>query len=210
MPDNSIKTVLFDYGGVIADEGFQNGLRAMSHEQGIDVNTMMNVARSAVYDSGFILGWGTEEQFWNWMREGSGLQGSDTELTQRILEGFILRDWMIDLVQQLKAQGYNTGILSDQSHWLDWLNERDRFFQFFDPVFNSYHMGKGKRDPGLFYELSEQLALSPSEILLVDDMKSNVERAQAAGWQAIHFVDKEDFMLRINTLLPPGSQESHY
>jgi putative hydrolase of the HAD superfamily len=210
MPNNSIKTVLFDYGGVIADEGFQNGLRAMSHEQGIDVNTMMNVARSAVYDSGFILGWGTEEQFWNWMREGSGLQGSDTELTKRILEGFILRDWMIDLVQQLKAQGYITGILSDQSHWLDWLNERDRFFQFFDPVFNSYHMGKGKRDPGLFYELSEQLALSPNEIVLVDDMKSNVERAQAAGWQAIHYVDKEDFMVRINTLLPPGNQESHY
>ena len=202
--------MLFDYGGVIADEGFQDGLRAMSHEQGIDVNTMMNVARSAVYDSGFILGWGTEEQFWNWMREGSGLQGSDTELTKRILEGFILRDWMIDLVQQLKAQGYMTGILSDQSHWLDWLNERDQFFQFFDPVFNSYHMGKGKRDPGLFYELSEQLALSPNEILLVDDMKSNVERAQAAGWQAIHYVDKEDFMLRINTLLPPGKQESHY
>jgi len=202
--------VLFDYGGVIADEGFQNGLRAMSHEQGINVNTMMNVARSAVYDSGFILGWGSEEQFWNWMREGSGLQGSDTELTKRILEGFILRDWMIDLVQQLKAQGYITGILSDQSHWLDWLNERDQFFRFFDPVFNSYHMGKGKRDPGLFYELSEQLALSPSEILLVDDMKSNVERAQAAGWQAIHYVDKEDFMVRINTLLPPGNQESHY
>jgi putative hydrolase of the HAD superfamily len=210
MPNNSIKTVLFDYGGVIAEEGFQNGLRAMSHEQGIDVNTMMNVARSAVYDSGFILGWGTEEQFWNWMREGSGLQGSDTELTKRILDGFILRDWMIDLVQQLKAQGYITGILSDQSHWLDWLNERDQFFRFFDPVFNSYHMGKGKRDPGLFYELSEQLVLSPSEILLVDDMKSNVERAQAAGWQAIHYVDKEDFMVRINTLLPPGNQESHY
>ena len=202
--------MLFDYGGVIADEGFQNGLRAMSHEQGIDVNTMMNVARSAVYDSGFILGWGTEEQFWNWMREGSGLQGSDTELTKRILEGFILRDWMIELVQQLQAQGYITGILSDQSHWLDWLNERDRFFRFFDPVFNSYHMGKGKRDPGLFYELSEQLALSPNEILLVDDMKSNVERAQAAGWQAIHYVDKEDFMVRINTLLPPGKQASHY
>ena len=210
MSNHSIKAVLLDYGGVIADEGFQNSLRTMAREQGLDEDTMMNVARSAAYDSGFILGWGTEDEFRKWMREGSGLKGSDTELTKRILDGFILRDWMIDLVQQLKAQGYITGILSDQSHWLDWLNERDQFFRFFDPVFNSYHMGKGKRDPGLFYELSEQLVLSPSEILLVDDMKSNVERAQAAGWQAIHYVDKEDFMVRINTLLPPGNQESHY
>ncbi len=201
MSNQLIKAVLFDYGGVIADEGFQNGLRAMSREQGLDVDTMMNVARSAVYDSGFILGWGTEDKFWNWMREGSGLQGSDAELTKRILEGFILRDWMIECVQQLNAHGYQTGILSDQSYWLDWLNERDQFFEYFDHVFNSYHMGKGKRDPSLFHDLSEQLALSPNEILLVDDIKNNVERAQTAGWQAIHYVDKEGFLEKIDNIL---------
>ena len=65
------------------------------------------------------------------MRKGTGLQGSDTELTQRVLDGFILRPWMIERMQQLSAQGYITGILSDQSHWLDWLNERDQFFQYF-------------------------------------------------------------------------------
>ena len=210
MSKNSIKAVLLDYGGVIADEGFQNGLRAMAREQGLDTDMMMNVARSAVYDSGFILGWGTEDEFWNWMRDGSGLQGNDADLTWRILEGFVLRPWMIEQVRQLRTQGYITGILSDQSHWLDWLNERDHFFENFDHVFNSYHMGKGKRDPGLFHELSEQLALSPNEILLVDDMKSNVERAQAAGWQIIHYVDKEGFLEKINTLLPPGNQDSHY
>ena len=207
MPNNTIKAILFDYGGVIADEGFQNGLRAMSHEQGIDVDTMMNVARSAVYDTGFILGWGTEDKFWNWMRKGSGLQGSDTELTTRILEGFVLRDWMIERVQKLNAQGYITGILSDQSHWLDWLNERDQFFGFFDPVFNSYYMGKGKRDPSLFPDISEKLGLSPNEIMLVDDIKSNVERAQSAGWQAIHYVEKEGFLEQIDTLLPSGNQK---
>ena len=201
MSNHSIKAVLLDYGGVIADEGFQNSLRAMAREQGIDEDTMMNVARSAVYDSGFILGWGTEDEFWKRMREGSGLKGSDTELTKRVLDGFVLRPWMIEWVQQLNAQGYITAILSDQSHWLDWLNERDHFFQFFDHVFNSYHMGEGKRNPALFADITKQLALSPSEILLVDDMKSNVTHAQAAGWQTIHYVDKVDFLQKIDRLL---------
>ena len=201
MSKKPIKTVLLDYGGVIADEGFQNGLRAMAREQGLDEETMMNVARSAVYDSGFILGWGTEDKFWKWMREGSGLKGSDTDLTKRVLDGFVLRPWMIEWVQELNAQGYITGILSDQSHWLDWLNERDHFFQFFDHVFNSYYMGEGKRNPALFADITEQLALSPNEILLVDDMKSNVTRAQAAGWQIIHYVDKMDFLQKIDKLL---------
>ncbi len=193
MPDQSIKAVLLDYGGVVADEGFQNGLRAMAREQGLDTDTMMNVARLAVYESGFILGWGTEQAFWTYMREGTGLRGSDPELTKRILDGFILRPWVIERVRQWRAQGYITGILSDQSHWLDWLNERDHFFEYFDHVFNSYHMGKGKCDPTLFYDIAEHLALLPSEILLVDDIRNNVERAQAAGWQAIHYVDKASF-----------------
>jgi len=204
MSNNSIKAVLLDYGGVIADEGFQNGLRAMAREQGLDEGTMMNVARSAVYDSGFLLGRGTEHEFWKCMREGAGLKGCDTELTKRVLEGFVLRPWMIKCVQQLNAQGVITGILSDQTHWLDWLNERDHFFEFFDHIFNSYHMGKGKRDPGLFHDITKQLVLSPNEILLVDDMKSNVTRAQAAGWKTIHYVDKASLLEMLEKLLVAG------
>lgn len=198
MAKQFIKAVLLDYGGVIADEGFQNGLRAMAREQGLDPEVMMNVARDAVYDSGFVLGQGTEQAFWAMMREGSGISGSDAALTQRVLEGFVLRPWMIELVQQWRAQGCITAILSDQMHWLDWLNERDHFFGYFDHVFNSYYMGRGKRDPALFVDIADQLALSPAEILFVDDMKSNTTRARDAGWQSIFYVDKESFLIRID------------
>lgn len=197
-----IKAVLLDYGGVIADEGFQDGLRAMAREQGLDPEVMMNVARDAVYDSGFVLGQGSEQAFWAMMREGSGLGGSDEALTQRVLEGFVLRPWMIERVEQWRAQGLITAILSDQTHWLDRLDERDHFFGYFDHVFNSYHMGRGKRDPGLFFDIAEQLALAPAEILFVDDMKSNTTRARDAGWQAIHYVDKQSCLVKMDEILP--------
>lgn len=202
MTQQTIKAILLDYGGVIAEEGFQNGLRAMAREQGLDPVKMMDVARDAVYTSGFVLGKGAEQAFWAAMREGISLKGDDETLTRRVLDGFTLRPWMIELVQKWRKQGCITGILSDQTHWLDWLNERDDFFKYFEPVFNSYYMGKGKRDPVLFHEIAEQLHLAPGEILFVDDMKSNVERAQAAGWQAIHYVDKRDFLERVKVLLP--------
>jgi putative hydrolase of the HAD superfamily len=206
MTNHTIKAVLLDYGGVIADEGFQNSLRAISREQGLDERETLQVAKRAVYDSGFILGSGTQETFWQSMREGAGLQGSDNELTQRVLEGFVLRPWMIEWVKQLRAQGYRTVILSDQSDWLDWLDERDHFFQYFDQVFNSYYMGKGKRDPSLFHEIAEKLALSPSEILFVDDMQSNVDRAQSAGWNAIRYLDKASFLEERDRFIPTLSQ----
>jgi putative hydrolase of the HAD superfamily len=190
MSYQSIKAVLLDYGGVIAEEGFRNELVAMAREQGLNPDTMLGVARWEVYASGFVLGWGTEEMFWAAMRAGSGLRGTDAELTKRVLDAFVLRPWIIARVRQWRTQGYVTGILSDQMHWLD---RRDHFFQYFDHVFNSYDLGKGKRVPTLFHDIPARLALAPGEILFVDVLRSNVERAQAAGWQAIHYTERAAF-----------------
>jgi putative hydrolase of the HAD superfamily len=199
--NQKIKAVLLDYGGVIAEEGFQNGLRAIAKEQGLDAAATLLVAKHAVYDSGFILGKGTAAEFWQQMRDGAGIQGSDDELTQRVLRGFILRPWMIDWVVKLNAQGIFTGILSDQSDWLDWLEQRDGFFHHFQRVFNSYYLGKGKREPSLFPQIAQTLDLSADEILFVDDMASNVQRARDAGWQAIRYENKRDFLDQAEQIL---------
>jgi putative hydrolase of the HAD superfamily len=207
MSNPPVRAVLLDYGGVIAEEGLRNELVAMAREQGLDTRRMLDVARRVVYESGFVLGRGTEDAFWAAMRAGSGLAGSDAELTRRILDAFALRPWIIERVRHWRAQGYITGILSDQMHWLDRLNERDHFFDAFDHVFNSYHLGKGKRDPTLYFDITARLALAASEILFVDDLRSNVERARAAGWQAILYADRISFEQAIGQWLSPGTRE---
>ena len=201
MSMQSIRAVLFDYGGVIADEGFHNGLRAMAREQGLEPDATSRTAGLLVYETGLILGRGSEAAFWQAMREQAGLEGDDNTMTRRVLDGFVLRPWMIGRVQRLNAEGYVTGILSDQCHWLDELDARDHFFHHFDHVFNSYHMGRGKRDPGLFPEIAAKLSLQPGEILFVDDLQTNIERAQAAGWQTILYVDKTGFLESIDEML---------
>ena len=112
MSNPPIRAVLLDYGGVIAEEGFRGELVAMAREQGLEPKAVLQVAKYAVYDSGFVLGSGTEEAFWASMREGSGLRGSDAEMTARVLDAFILRPWVIERVHQWRAQGYITGIAS--------------------------------------------------------------------------------------------------
>jgi len=199
---HSIKAVLLDYGGVIADEGFHNGLRGLAREQGIDANKIMQVAHQGVYETGFVLGTGTEAAFWAFMREHAGLKGSDDDLTKRILDGFILRSWLMSRVRHWRKQGIITGILSDQSPWLDRLNERDHFYEDFDHVFNSYKLGKGKRDPSLFHDITNRLGLAPGEILFVDDMKINIEHAQSAGWQTIRYTNRMLFEVAIRNYIP--------
>jgi FMN phosphatase YigB (HAD superfamily)/ribonuclease HI len=202
-----IRAVLFDFGGVVAEEGFRDGLVALAAEQGLDAGHTHREGVQAVYDSGFVLGKGTEADFWALMRRRTGLAGADDKLTGRILDGFVIRPWMIDLVRQLSARGYVTGILSDQTHWLDTLNQRDNFYEAFDRIYNSYYRGKGKQDPSQFTDVAADLGLPPAAILFVDDDPGNVTRARAAGLHAIQFVDRASFTRELERLLPDDPKQ---
>lgn len=189
-----IQAVLFDYGGVLADEGFSNILQALAREQDLAVESMTAEGMQAVYDSGFVLGKGSESDFWSLLRERTGLHGDDADIRSRMFAAFVIRPWMLELVDWLREQGYITGILSDQVDWLDRLDARDHFYKHFQHVYNSYYMGKGKRDVSHFIDVAADLGLKPSAILFIDDSERNVATAMEAGMQAIQYVDRETLM----------------
>jgi putative hydrolase of the HAD superfamily len=191
---SEIQAILFDYGGVLAEEGFSNTLEALAKEQGLPVENMTAEGMQAVYDSGFVLGRGSESDFWKQLRERTGLNGDDSSLRTRVFDGFLIRPWILELVAQLKAKGYVTGILSDQTDWLDRLDARDHFYKYFDRIYNSYYLGKGKRDPSHFSDVAADLGLDPSAVLFIDDSKKNVATAISAGMQAIQYTDRESFL----------------
>jgi putative hydrolase of the HAD superfamily len=198
---SGIQAVLFDFGGVLAEEGFSHVLESLAEQQGLQVQDMTAAGARAVYDSGFVLGRATESEFWSLLRQRTGLRGDDAALTAKILSGFTVRPWMRELVQRLGAQGYVTGILSDQTDWLDRLDSRQHFYRLFDRIYNSYYLGKGKRDPSLFSDVAADLGLPPASILFVDDSAGNVARAAAAGMQTIQYVDRETFLKALEASL---------
>jgi putative hydrolase of the HAD superfamily len=197
----NIRAVLFDFGGVLAEEGFRNGLIALARAQGLDAKRLHAQGMQAVYDSGFVLGRGTAADFWALMRQRGGLRGEEAVLTQQILAGFLPRPRIIELVHRLRARGYLTAILSDQTHWLDELDARHHFKAAFDRVYNSYYLGKGKRDPSLFAEVAADLTLPPAALLFVDDDMGNVQRAREAGYQGLLFVDQQTCIAALERLL---------
>ena len=191
---NKIQAVLFDYGGVLAEEGFSNVLEALAKEQHLAVENMTHEGMLAVYDSGFVLGKGSESDFWALLRERTGLHGADADHRARMFDAFAIRPWMLELVAELRRQGYITGILSDQVNWLDRLDTRDHFYAYFDHVYNSYTMGKGKLDPTHFSDVAADLDLEPSAVLFIDDSKTNVARAESVAMKAIQYVDRATLM----------------
>lgn len=189
----TITCVLIDYGGVIADEGFSLGLRVIASQYGLDPESFFSMANDIVYRSGYVTGQANEHDFWHQVRKQSGLAADDENLTHEILSRFTPRPGMLNLVRRLRSSGVTVCLLSDQSDWLDRLDEIHHFFPVFDRVFNSFHLGKSKRDLSLFNDVLALLSQPPSATLFVDDNAGHISRAAECGLQTHLFADRQSF-----------------
>jgi putative hydrolase of the HAD superfamily len=192
-----IKAVLFDFGGVIAEEGFYEGLLAIGEMNALNPEAFFKTAEALIVETGYLTGAGDEAAFWNAVRDLTCITMNDAELRYEILKRFKLRPKIIEYADLLKSRGFLVAMLSDQTNWLDEIDRKTSLFQHFDKVFNSFHIHKSKRDATVFRDVCSDLNVKPGEILFIDDNAKHIERAKAEGLQVIHFVGVADFRKQI-------------
>ncbi len=192
-----IRAVLFDFGGVLAEEGFRDGLKAIAKEKGLDPDDFYKISRNLVYQTGYITGGCDEHSYWNAVRKKTGAKGTDHEFREKILKRFKLRLGVMSVAEKIKSSGLLVGILSDQTNWLDELDQRTPFHHQFDYVFNSYHLKKTKRNPSIFGDVCSLLGVRPNQVLFVDDNLGNVRRASRQGLRAVHFKGAREFRMEV-------------
>jgi len=198
-----IRVVLFDFGGVLAEEGFREGLKAIAKGKSLNPEDFFNLSADLVYQTGYIIGGCDEHSYWNAVRKNTGVKGNDQEFREEILKRFKFRPEMIAVAERMKSSGLMVAILSDQTNWLDELDQRIPFHHRFNYVFNSYHLKKTKRDSSIFRDISSLLGVRPKEVLFVDDNMGNVKRAVGQGLRAIHFKGLSEFQVEINPFDSP-------
>ena len=198
----SVEVILFDFGGVLAEEGFRNGLREIAELHDCEPDGFIETGFDLVYRTGYLVGRSDEESFWEALRAESGIGGDDVDLRKTILRHFVLRPWMMDLVGELRRAKIRVGILSDQTNWLDELDSLYGFFKSFNYVFNSYRTGKSKRDPSLFDEILVRIGVEAGRVLFVDDHHGNIERAKARGLHGILYEGREAFFEALRRFCP--------
>lgn len=197
-----VDAVIFDFGGVLAEEGFFNGFAAIARAQGKDPAALADAAIEIIRSGGYAEGRADEASFWDAVRERTGVAGADADLRAELLSRFALRLWMFSLVDKLRAAGYKVAVLSDQTNWLEELDAAHGIYARFDLVWNSWRTGRTKKDPAVFGDLAFALGVAPGRALFVDDHAGHVRRAEARGMRAIHYVDREDFLRRFEALCP--------
>jgi putative hydrolase of the HAD superfamily len=194
MGDYHVDAILFDFGGVLADEGFRQGMHAIALSNRLDPEGFEKMAHDVIHSTGYLIGKADEDTFWQVLRDKAGIKGRDQKFKDMILERFTLRDWIIALVMRLRSHHIRLAILSDQTNWLDEFDAQHHIFQLFDHVFNSFHMGKCKRDLSLFDDVLRIMKVEPGKALFVDDTPGHIERAKARGLSTILYRDKKNFL----------------
>lgn len=198
----TVDVVLFDFGGVIAEEGFLDGLHSIAEVNGLDPEAFAKTGFDLVHATGYVVGKVDEPVYWESVRGATGIRNDDEFLRKEILDHFVLRPWMVEVVKRLRDSGMRLGMLSDQTNWLDELNSRQGFFDWFDLVFNSYRQGKSKRDPSAFSDILEAMGVEADSVLFVDDRPGNVERAREKGMHTLLYTDRETFMEQLRRYCP--------
>jgi len=198
---NVIKAILFDFGGVIAEEGFWKGLRVIGTENGIDPDEFFRTVDALIYGTGYLIGNTDEALFWSAVRSKTGIHGTDAELRNQILKRFVLRPDMIVSVDLLRSKGFIVAMLSDQTNWLDVIDRQTGLFRHFDTIFNSFRLHKSKRDASVFKDVCAALGVQTGETLFVDDNLNHIKRAQGQGLQTIHFTGIDEYRRQIRNFI---------
>lgn len=188
-----IKAVLFDFGGVLAEEGFREGLRTIGARNGLDPDRFFAAADRIIYETGYLTGEADEASFWNALRKETGIAENDDKLRREILGRFVIRQEMLALADLLRSRGLIVAMLSDQTNWLEEIDAVTPLFRHFNAVFNSFRTHKSKREPSVFRDVCTGLNVRPEEMLFVDDNNDHISRAEGEGLNVILFRDVETF-----------------
>ncbi len=195
-------TIFFDFGGVLAEEGFHEGLTAIAKETGRDPAEIVPVAYEMAWSTGLVVGGCDDACFWRAFRQATGITADDAWLTDMVLSRFVPRPWMFAVVDAARAAGIRTAILSDQTKWLERLDARHDVFSHFDAVFNSYHHGVSKRDAAFFELALAAMGARAEASLFIDDAPRNVDLAASLGFHTILYRDEAGFFRDLAAVCP--------
>ena len=105
---------------------------------------------------------------------------------------------MVMAVKKVRDSGFSTALLSNS--WGADGYPRETFADLFDVVVLSGEVGLRKPHADIYRLTAERLAIPIEACVFVDDLKVNVEGAEAAGMRAIHHRDPSDTVAEIERL----------
>lgn len=196
-----ISTVAFDFGGVLADDGFLDGLTKLATQWNCNADWLKKTAVETIYNSGYVNGHCDEKRFWKLLAQNSGIRFEVNTARETIIDGFTLRPEVVQYVQEIRQAGYHLVLLSDHTNWLDELDQRKPFFHLFHRIYSSYHVHKNKRDGTIFPYVLTNMGVKAQKVVFIDDNLGNIDLAKKIGLTGVHFTEIESVKNSLGSIL---------
>jgi putative hydrolase of the HAD superfamily len=92
----------------------------------------------------------------------------------------------VKLLSILKEKNFKLYVLSNYGKiYFEMVRRRYRFFDFFDGMVISSHVGFIKPEKEIYLELIRKYKITPKESLFIDDTPENVKTAREIGFRAV-------------------------
>ncbi len=201
----TIKTILFDLGGVVIDLDFSNFYNKIIAQSPLDTpktRTMLEFFRQiGNYSKGKM----SDDEFYQFacnLLQVCTLDKSEFfKAFNSIISGFDLE--VIELIKKLSGkQIYRLIALSNinYSHWNYVLAKNWNFIEFFDEIILSHEIHLNKPNPKIFEYVIQKAGCEPEEIVFIDDGLKNIHSAQGFGIIGIKFTNIKELIEELKKL----------
>lgn len=108
------------------------------------------------------------------------------DVLMALATGYRVRDFMVELVRDLRAAGVRTGIITNNiAEFGEMWREMIPVDELFDDIVDSSEVAMRKPDPAIYLLACERLGVAPEATLFIDDHRGNVVAAEAVGMGAV-------------------------
>jgi len=178
-----IKTIIFDFGGVLGSN---------SDTPFFEVLIKNGFAKDKVMEI-WEMHWpklknGAEhvKAIWNTVKENTSV--NIQKIIKEYNDKITVNQEMLNVCKVLKKQGCNLGLLANEaSEWMDIKRKKGDLNKIFDKIFSSADIKLFKPNKEAYEYILNSLKSKPKETLFIDDMERNTKAAEKIGIQSIVF-----------------------
>jgi len=211
MTDGGIEAVICDFGGVLTTPLIQSfmafqdttgitaevlgkGMQAATEANG--ENPLFEMERGEITEVAFL------EKLTDSLEPLLGHRPEMHRFKEIYFEALDPNPEMIELMRELKAEGYRMAMLTNNvREWEPLWRSMLPVDEIFETVVDSGFVGCRKPESKIYALTLERIGMSPEQCLFVDDILVNCEGAQKAGMSAVHFQDSDQAITEIRAAL---------
>jgi len=197
-----IKTILFDFGNVLAFFDHERALAQLVNHTDQKAERLRRLMYLDDLADRYECGQVTTDEVYAIACKDGGLTCTKAQFVHAFSDIFSLNPSIAELIPRLKQAGYRLVLASNtnDAHYAHYREQFKDLLTHFDAISVSHEAGARKPHEQFFAHTHKLASCEKHECVFIDDLAENVAAAKAFGWHAVQLTDFEALMPQLQSL----------